>query len=104
MRIIIFEDQHVSSFGINPVSYIRLHRLIQFLYSTAEYKVLKKMVIPFMALTALLTRNMELGCQKNIYGKVCSAGERNNIYKGKLTIQLASQISHQPIWTVHSYP
>lgn len=104
MRIIIFEEEHVSTLRTNPVSCIRLHGLIQFLYLTAEYKVLKVMMTPFTARTARLTRNMEFGCKKNIYGEVGRAREGNNIYKGKLMTQLASNISHQPIRTVHSCP
>jgi hypothetical protein len=41
-------------------------------------------MIPFTARTARLTRNMELGCKKNIYGEVGRAGERANLWHSSL--------------------
>jgi hypothetical protein len=70
MKIVIFEEERVLSFGIIPISCLGPQRLIQFSRLTVGYKILKGIMILFPALTAQLTQNMELGCIKNIYGNV----------------------------------
>lgn len=94
MKIVIFEEQHVLSFGIIPILCLGLQRLIQFLCLTVGYKILNGIMILFPPHTARLTQNMELGCIKNIYVKVCRTEERNSIYQGRITILRASQVSH----------